>query len=111
MPASPPPEYNFARVPVVTSRDPLWTERGSFPAVGGLEVDKREYIVSTAREAEPKVRESAPEPSFWPFIAALAVTALFIGSIFTPWAVVWGSIPVTIALIGWFWPKTKEDES
>jgi cytochrome c oxidase subunit I+III len=35
---------------------------------------------------------------------------LFIGSIFTPWAVVWGSIPVAVALIGWFWPKTIEDE-
>jgi len=25
--------------------------------------------------------------------------------------VVWGSIPVAIALVGWFWPKgSKEDE-
>jgi cytochrome c oxidase subunit 1 len=26
--------------------------------------------------------------------------------------VVWGSIPVAVAMIGWFWPKgTPEDES
>jgi hypothetical protein len=30
-----------------------------------------------------------------------------IGSIFTPWAVVWGSIPVAIAIIFWFWPGPK----
>jgi len=45
------------------------------------------------------------------FLAALAVGAAFLGSIFTPWAVVWGAVPLAVTLIGWFWPKgTKEDE-
>jgi cytochrome c oxidase subunit 1 len=35
---------------------------------------------------------------------------LFIGTIFTPWALVWGAIPVAIAITGWFWPKRKEVE-
>jgi cytochrome c oxidase subunit 1 len=35
-----------------------------------------------------------------------------IGSIFTPWMVVWGSLPVMVTLIGWFWPKsTPEDQA
>ena len=34
---------------------------------------------------------------------------MFIGSIFTPWAVVWGSIPVAIAVTIWFWPKSPPD--
>jgi cytochrome c oxidase subunit 1 len=38
-------------------------------------------------------------------IAAVATSALFVGSIFTPWALVWGAIPVGIALTGWFWPQ------
>jgi cytochrome c oxidase subunit I+III len=38
----------------------------------------------------------------------VATTILFIGSIFTPWAIVWGSIPVAIALIFWFWPRRGE---
>jgi cytochrome c oxidase subunit 1 len=38
----------------------------------------------------------------------MAVTVLFIGSIFTPWAVVWGSIPIAIALTAWFWPRRSE---
>ena len=62
-------------------------------------------------EARADLRESSPEPSIWPLLAAIAVSVLFVGSIFTPWAVVWGSIPVAIALVGWFWPKgSKEDE-
>jgi cytochrome c oxidase subunit 1 len=43
-------------------------------------------------------------------VSAVATTVLFIGSIFTPWAIVWGSIPVGIALTLWFWPKRGESE-
>jgi cytochrome c oxidase subunit 1 len=108
---SPPPPYNFARIPVVTSREPLWAERDSLPVATGLPVNYRELIVSTVTDALPELRETSPEPSIWPLLAAIAVSVLFVGSIFTPWAVVWGSIPVAIALVGWFWPKgSKEDE-
>ena len=41
-------------------------------------------------------------------LTAVATTVLFVGSIFTPWAVVWGAIPVTVTLIGWFWPKQED---
>jgi cytochrome c oxidase subunit 1 len=63
-------------------------------------------------EAVAEARESSPRNSIWPLWAAIATAIMLIWSIFTPWAVVWGSIPVAIALIGWFWPKgTPEDES
>ena len=81
------------------------------PVAVGLRADRRELIVSTVSEARADVREASPDPSIWPLIAAIAVGAPFIGSIFTPWAIVWGSPVVAITLIGWFWPKgTKEDE-
>jgi hypothetical protein len=41
----------------------------------------------------------------------VATTVLFISSIFTPWAVVWASIPVGIALTAWFWPKPGESRA
>jgi cytochrome c oxidase subunit I+III len=44
----------------------------------------------------------------WPLFAAIATTLMFIGTVFTPWALVWGSIPIAIALIGWFWPRADE---
>jgi cytochrome c oxidase subunit I+III len=102
---SPPPSYNFAHVPVVEGREPLWDSPDGLPALSGLHLEKRELLLTTLVDAEPESRESSPTPSIWPFISAIAVAVLFIGSIFTPWAVVWGSIPVAIALIGWFWPK------
>jgi cytochrome c oxidase subunit 1 len=33
---------------------------------------------------------------------------MFVGSVFTPWAVVWGSLPIAAALIFWFWPSPEE---
>ena len=109
--ASPPPPQNFDRIPLVTSREPLWAERGAMPVVGGLTVDDRQVLVTTVTDARAELRESSPEPSIWPFLASVALSVLFIGSIFTPWAVVWGAVPVGIALLGWFWPKGDvEDE-
>jgi heme/copper-type cytochrome/quinol oxidase subunit 1 len=109
--ASPPPPQNFDRIPLVTSREPLWAERGSLPVIGGLAVGFRQLVVGTVTEARPELRESSPDPSIWPLLAAIAVAVTFLGSIFTPWAVVWGSIPLALALVGWFWPKgNPEDE-
>jgi cytochrome c oxidase subunit 1 len=110
--SSPPPPYNFARLPVVGSLEPLFNNRETLPVASGLSVDRRELIVTSVVEALPEARESSPGNSIWPLWSALATTVLLIWSIFTPWAVVWGSIPVSIALIGWFWPKgTPEDDA
>jgi heme/copper-type cytochrome/quinol oxidase subunit 1 len=109
--SSPPPPYNFARIPIVSHRDPLWADSGTLPVVAGLSVERREVLLSSIADAEPHTREASPEPSIWPLLTAIATTVFFVGSIFTPWAVVWGTPPIAIALIGWFWPTgSKEDE-
>jgi cytochrome c oxidase subunit I+III len=46
-----------------------------------------------------------PGNSIWPFVAAVATTVMLIGSIYTPSAVIWGAIPVGLALTGWLWPR------
>lgn len=110
--SSPPPSYNFLRLPVVGNLEPLSDNPESLAVAAGLSVDRRELIVSSLVEALPEARESSPRNSIWPFWSALATTAMLIWSIFTPWAVVWGSIPVAIALVGWFWPKgVPEDDA
>jgi cytochrome c oxidase subunit I len=109
--SSPPPPYNFSRIPVVTHRDPLWADGGNLAVVAGLSVERREVLLSSVADAEPHTREASPEPSIWPLLTAIATTIFFIGSIFTPWAVVWGTPAIAVALIGWFWPTgSKEDE-
>ena len=102
---SPPPAYNFAHIPVVEGRTPLWDAGGALPVVTGLRVEDRELLLTTAIDAEPDLREPSPLPTIWPLLSAIALTALFIGSIFNPWAIVWGAIPLAIGLIVWFWPK------
>jgi cytochrome c oxidase subunit 1 len=106
--SSPPPSYNFAAVPCVDSSVPLWSSREELPALSGVREDRREILLTRATDAEPQITWGMPSPSIWPFLSTLAVTFLFIWSIFDSWAVVWGSIPLAIALTGWFWPK-KDD--
>jgi cytochrome c oxidase subunit I len=108
--SSPPPAYNFALLPVVRDSNPLWEESESLTVGGGLSVDRREFIVSSVVEARPEARETSPRDSIWPFWTAIASSVMLIWSIFSPWAVVWGSIPIAIALIGWFWPKGSPEE-
>jgi len=107
---SPPPSYNFARIPVVTQGEPLWAERDALPVATGLRVDARELLVSTVTGAHPEIRERSVGPSIWPLLAALAVGGTFTYSIFSPWAVVWGAVPIAVTIIGWFWPKGDPEE-
>jgi cytochrome c oxidase subunit 1 len=109
--ASPPPAYNFAYIPVCTDREPLW-ETPEPPVAVGLRADRREFIVTTLVDAEPDMRESSPPDSIWPLVAALVTSVTLLASIFTPWAIVWGLLPVGAALTMWFWPKgAKEEQS
>jgi cytochrome c oxidase subunit 1 len=109
---SPPPPYNFARIPVVSSASPLWDAGDALPVASGLGIHRRELLITSLDDATPQARETSPRDSIWPFWSAIATTVMLVASIFTPWAIVWGSIPVAIALIGWFWPKGHpEDEA
>ena len=108
--SSPPPPYNFAHIPVARSRTPLWDCGDSLPVVHGLRVDDRELLLTTVLSATPDVREPGAASSPWPLISAAALAVAFIGSVFSPWAVVFGAIPVGIALTAWFWPKSSSPE-
>ena len=103
--SSPPPVYNFAELPVVEGRHALWDRSSPAPVVTGVRSDTREVLVTDVMDAEPIYRDLFPEPSMWPFVTAVFTTALFVAVIFTPWGLPIGAIPVTFALIGWFWPK------
>src|SRR5690606_24143252 len=102
--------YNFSPLPVVTTREPLWLPPGERPSVVGLKPDHREALVTYIVDASPDHKKVMPTPSYWPFATALATSAMFIWSIFSPWGVVWGSLPIAVTLIGWFWPKSSPSE-
>jgi cytochrome c oxidase subunit 1 len=103
--SSPPPMANFKLVPVVHGRYPLWQEAAEPTHVTGLASDYREVLITSVADAAVDHRLWLPSSTAWPFWAAVATTILFVGSIFTPWAVVWAALPVAVATTAWFWPK------
>jgi cytochrome c oxidase subunit 1 len=105
--SSPPPMANFERVPVVHGRFPLWQAAAQPAHVTGLASDYREVLITSVADARLDHRLWLPGSTPWPFLAAVAATILFVGSIFTPWAVVWGAVPVAIATTAWFWPRRE----
>jgi heme/copper-type cytochrome/quinol oxidase subunit 1 len=109
--ASPPTPQSFDHVPVVDSLVPMWTTDEALQVMEGLGVDKREVLVTSVVDATPEYRQKSAGPSLWPLIAALATSVMFVASIFTPWAVAWGSIPIGIALALWFWPNRPRSKT
>jgi cytochrome c oxidase subunit I+III len=106
---SPPPPYSFVRPPVVSSREPLWEVEAPGEVVG-LPTDIRSTLVTRVHDAAPDHVELLVSPSLAPLLAALAVSGMFIGSIFTPWAAVWGGALVAICLVYWFWPRNRDTQ-
>ena len=104
---SPPSIYNFLYLPTVNGREALWDALPDQPIVTGLAEDARSYLTTRTLDAEPDGKDEFPGPSIWPFFAALATTAAFIGSIFTPWGITFGALPIAVTLIGWFWPDKR----
>jgi cytochrome c oxidase subunit 1 len=107
--SSPPPNSNFTSPPTVAGRDPVWENPPDQPIVAGLRADVRDVLVTHVLDAEPDHRLEFPAASIWPLVTAIATSAMLVWSIFTPWAVVYGSLPVLAAMIGWFWPKTADE--
>jgi cytochrome c oxidase subunit 1 len=103
--SSPPPSYNFLHLPTVNGREALWDAAPNQPVVTGLDEDARSFLLTRTLDAEPDGKDEFPEPTVWPFLAAMATTAAFVASIFTPWGITFGAIPIAITMIGWFWPK------
>jgi cytochrome c oxidase subunit I+III len=105
--SSPPAPYNFCFLPLISSRTPLWDQPSLTAKVTGLRVDEKEILVTAGAEARADLREPVPMPTLWPLLAAIATTAMLIGSIFKPSALAWGALPVGITLIGWLYPRAR----
>jgi heme/copper-type cytochrome/quinol oxidase subunit 1 len=104
-----PPNSNFLRPWTVAGREPVWDNPSDQPIIVGLRADVRDVLVTHVLDAEPDHRDVFPEPSIWPFLTAISTTVLFIWSIFTPWGVVYGSLPVFVTMVGWFWPSSPDE--
>jgi cytochrome c oxidase subunit I len=110
--SSPPPAYNFAVIPTVASRYPLWEDRlegvtGRSCVTEGMLLDHgRETIGTTALDAEPEVILRMPGDSLSPLLLALALAAIFAGLLVHSWtlAVVAAAATLIVGIV-WLWPK------
>jgi cytochrome c oxidase subunit 1/cytochrome c oxidase subunit I+III len=111
---SPPPPFNFAVIPTVASRHPLWEDRLAHGADAessvlerGLALEQgREALGTTPLDAEPNVILKMPGDTLVPLCVALAMTALTVGLALVNWfAVTVSVVLIATALLAWLWPS------
>jgi len=99
--SSPPPEYNFAEIPVVHARDDWWHRKYTETSDGRVVP-----IPAGAAESEHDGAEAAhhihiPSPSYYPLIAASGMPIMAYGLIYFFPAVVVGLIVLLLGIYGW----------
>jgi cytochrome c oxidase subunit I+III len=112
---SPPPMYNFRRIPVVRSGNPLWDGRDPQapmrdPAFAWREAmadaphGRRQTIATTAMDAVPDHELVLPSPSLWPLWTAMGLSVGFVG-VMVHWSLLFvGGVLAVAGLVGWHWP-------
>ena len=87
---SPPPDYNFAHIPTVTSRYPLWDQKAD-------ELVKSEAETTTGGRLKTakELGIPMPFPTILPLVAALLMTVMLCGLLF----IHAGMMPVAIAIL------------
>jgi cytochrome c oxidase subunit I+III len=115
---SPPPEYNFATIPTVRSREPAWDQpelQGGAqpPEDGGRPLtDGHTTLATTLADAEPQAIVHMPHASPWPLFLTLALMLAFYGVLLSSWLVAAvGAVASAGTLMGWLWPRGETQET
>jgi cytochrome c oxidase subunit 1 len=106
---SPPPEYNFAEIPVVHTRDDFWHKKyvevpeGAPTRVfaGGANGDEEEEDVAHGIHM--------PDPSWWPLFAAIGLPLMAYGVIYQPVLIAIGALITAFSLFGWVLEPPAEE--
>jgi cytochrome c oxidase subunit I len=112
--ASPPPPYNFAVIPTIATRHPLWEDRmddrqqRSILDAGLLLDHGRETLGTTALDAEPDVILRMPGDSPAPLLLALALCGVFAALLVHRWWAAGGfALLMALAMLVWLWPERE----
>jgi cytochrome c oxidase subunit I+III len=108
---SPPPPYNFAVIPTVASRHPLW--EGRLPSDERSVIDQgmlldtgKETIGTTALDAHPDMILEMPQDSVAPVLVALGIAGVFTGLIVKAWILTAiCAVILAAAVLWWLWPR------
>jgi cytochrome c oxidase subunit 1 len=112
--SSPPPEYNFAEIPVVSHRDEFWHRKYTeddqgrllrLPAGGAVAAEEAEHAANEGLDIH------MPSPSYWPAVLAFGMPVMGYGFVFKTWYVVGiGAAIMFFGLYAWaIEPPTAED--
>jgi cytochrome c oxidase subunit I len=112
--SSPPPPYNFAVLPSVASRHPLWEERlqegmGHSVLDRGLVLDHHhETLGVSVLDGVPDTILKMPSESYLPLLLTLCISAGFAGLISHIWGISYAALGlgVVVTLI-WLWPRAE----
>ncbi len=107
---SPPAVYGSERIPVVTTRHPLWDEFDEEydPDEDRVFDEGRVTVVTSVLDGVPISVAKMPDDTLAPFLMAVALTVLFAALLVK--AMVW-ALAATIACLfvaaGWLWPEPE----
>ncbi|HEV2755820.1 MAG TPA: cytochrome c oxidase subunit I [Actinomycetota bacterium] len=106
---SPPPEYNFAEIPLVKERDDWW-HRKYAPTPEGEPVP----VHAGGADAEEDLGEGhgihLPSPSYFPLVASAGLPVMGWGVVYANWpVVVAGGLVTLLGLFGWAFEPSAEE--
>jgi len=103
---SPPEHFNFAHIPIVHSREPLWDDGYSAgPAYDLARLTPRTSTLDATLEEPIEM----PEDNLWTVVIALAMLVGFVALLVRsyPWAIA-GFVVTLGSLARWMWPTTTK---
>jgi cytochrome c oxidase subunit 1 len=98
--SSPPPEYNFAEIPVVETRDPFWAQKRDSVATA--------RVGGGSGEGEHDIH--MPQPSYWPLVVSIGLLIGGYGLIYNVAVAVVGGAIALIAVYAWSFEPVNEPE-
>ena len=107
---SPPPEYNFAEIPLVEHRDDFWHRKYIESPEGE---PARIFAGGANGHADVEHTEGhgihMPSPSYFPLVAALGVPIAGWGVMYSPLLIVGGLMLALLGLFGWVLEPSAEE--
>jgi cytochrome c oxidase subunit 1/cytochrome c oxidase subunit I+III len=105
---SPPPAYNYAVIPTVTSPYPMWDEQDR--ELDNRRLERGEGVLglghrtpgTTVQDARPDEVLKMPAHSIWPLVTAMALAGVFVMLLLGHYFIAAGfAAVIALALLGW----------
>jgi len=114
---SPPPAYNFAAIPTIRSKEPMWDqpelhEQEQKPALGLELAEGHQVLITSVLDAKPQAIAHMPHANPWPFALTMALLVLAYAILLDAWLLAGvGAVGTLVGLAGWFWPSGETQET